>query len=367
MTLYGKGFFIWQIPRCENGDPAAIAVKARAADLSHVLIKIADGPNWPYNFDFDKNIDLVPPVREALKASGIQVWGWHYVKGEDPINEARLAVRRTRELGLDGYVIDAEGEYKRPGKRNAASRFMQELRLGLPNLPIALCSYRFPNVHKELPWAEFLDRCDYAMPQVYFEYAHNPEQQLERCVEQYMALKPARPVIPVAPAYARSGWRPTAEDITKFFEKAKGMGLTATNAWSWDYATRESYIDMWEAVATFYWTAKPPIADMPERLVGRMNQHSPEHVSGLYADNAAHVTGARTVLGKGPVAEWYRVLFSKLLPNGEFRITGKSGTGRSRHFTWRAQSDTGEVLDGNDTLGLINNKIQYHYTYFTVT
>ena len=80
--LHGKGFFIWKIPYCEGGDPQAIAEAAYLAGFSHVLIKVANGP-WRYNFDENGN-DLVPPVVGALKAKGIDVWGWHYVFGDLP-------------------------------------------------------------------------------------------------------------------------------------------------------------------------------------------------------------------------------------------------------------------------------------------
>ena len=42
MTLQGKGFFTFNLPECEGGDPAAIVAAALAAGLSHVIIKIAD-------------------------------------------------------------------------------------------------------------------------------------------------------------------------------------------------------------------------------------------------------------------------------------------------------------------------------------
>ena len=61
MTLRGKGYYIWKIPNCENGDPAAIANVAAQAGLSHVLIKIADGVG-SYNVDLTTGVDLVPPV-----------------------------------------------------------------------------------------------------------------------------------------------------------------------------------------------------------------------------------------------------------------------------------------------------------------
>jgi hypothetical protein len=124
MTLEGKGFYLWKIPACENGNAGAIASVAYQAGLTHVLIKIANGV-YKSNYDYDQKLDLVPPVVQALKARGVQVWGWHYVYGNDPGGEARIAVQRTRELNLDGYVLDAEGEYKSPGKRNAAELFMR--------------------------------------------------------------------------------------------------------------------------------------------------------------------------------------------------------------------------------------------------
>ena len=170
-NLKGKGAFIWQINRCEGGNPEAIASKAEAAQLTHVLIKIAD-TRYPFGFDWHKR-DLVPPVVDALKNRGMQVWGWHYVKGNDPVGEANVAVARTTQLNLDGYVVDAEHEYKYPGKDVAARRYMDELRRGLPNTKIALSSYRFPRYHLELPWASFLEKCDYNMPQVYWERSHN--------------------------------------------------------------------------------------------------------------------------------------------------------------------------------------------------
>jgi len=81
--ITGKGMFIWKLYRCENGDPQAIANVAAQAGLSHVLVKIADNSGI-YNYDWDNHRDLVPPVVSALKARGIEVWGWHYVYGKDP-------------------------------------------------------------------------------------------------------------------------------------------------------------------------------------------------------------------------------------------------------------------------------------------
>jgi hypothetical protein len=297
------------------------------------------------------------------------VWGWHYVRGNDPVGEARLAIQRMRTLGLDGYIIDAEKEYKESGKKIAAQRFMQELRAGLPNTPIGLSSYRYPQIHYALPYTQFLERCDFGMPQVYFEFAHDVEQQLDRSVAQWQALQPARPVLVTGPTYNHNAWRPSAEEVVRFLTRARQMGIAAANFWAYDFATRAPLIDLWDAVAGFEWPVEGQVADMPERLVGRLNQKDASLVAGLYKENAAHVNGERTVVGRDKVRQWYESLLGQILPNGAYEVTGKSGSGSTRHFTWSARSDRGSVVDGSDTLGLApdGNRILYHYTSFHVT
>ena len=224
MKLRGKGYYIWQVQNCEGGSAKAIASKAQQAGLTHVLIKIADGASWAYNIDRTRDVDLVPPVLTALKSAGIQVWGWHYVRGDNPLGEARLGANRARSLGLDGYVIDAEREYKGSGKKAAAQRYAQELRRLLGNMPIALSSYRYPEIDYEIPYGEFLAVCDFAMPQVYFEHSHDPEVQLRRSLDQYMSLPNARPVVPTFPTYSVAGWRPTADEVRLALSTAKDLG-----------------------------------------------------------------------------------------------------------------------------------------------
>jgi hypothetical protein len=366
MTLLGKGHYMWQIPKCDGGSPAAITARVVKAGVSHVMIKIADGYHWAYNVDQKTKVDWIPPVLVALRQEGVSVWGWQYVRGDYPEAEAELAVQRARSLGIDGFVVDAEIEYKKSGKAAAARRYMTALRAGLGDMPIALSTYRFPRTHPTLPFSAFLEQCDLAMPQVYFEQAHNVEGQLERCVEQYLALKPARPVVPTGPTYSHAGWRPTAAEVERFLVRAKAMGLTAANFWAYDFSTRSSFLDLWEAVAAFDWPAGPVVADMPERLVGRINEKDAALISALYQENAAHVTAERTIIGREAIAGWYRSLLAEGLPNAIFQVTGKSGNGATRQFTWTARSERGSVADGNDTLGLLDGRIQYHYSYFNI-
>ena len=379
MALEGKGFFIWRILNCEGGDANAIANKAEAARLTHVLIKIAD-TRYPFGYDRNNN-DLVPPVSQALKNRGMQVWGWHYVKGSDPAGEARVAIARTRELQLDGYVIDAEHEYKWRGKDAAARLFMTELRQALPNHPIALSSYRFPTYHRELPWAAFLEKCDFNMPQVYWEQAHSPGAQLERSVGEFADTRlvgHARPVIPTGSAYGAGGWVATAEDQRRFYQKALELSLSAANTYSWDWSTSPGHHDLWDAVAGFQWPlaeAAPTVpapAPMPpgvpndplQHYVDALNNRDIDLLVSLYHENAGHVNAQRMILGIQSIREWYRKLLDELLPAGNFAIDQVRGKGASWTFNWTFHSPAGQMAGGKDTLGLREGRIQYHYSSF---
>lgn len=380
MTVEGKGFFIWRILNCEGGDAEAIASKAEDANLTHVLIKIAD-TRYPFGYDRNNN-DLVPSVTQALKNRGIQVWGWHYVKGNDPSGEARVAVARTTELQLDAYVIDAEHEYKWRGKDAAARQFMADLRQGLPNHPIALSSYRFPTYHRELPWSAFLEKCDFNMPQVYWEQAHNAGAQLERSVGEFDDTRLVgyqRPVIPTGSAYGAGGWVATANDQEVFYQKAVELGLTAANTYSWDWATSSGHHDLWDAVARFNWPIStivepnvvapaPTMPNVPNdplhNYIEALNNRDIDSIASLYHENAGHVNAQRLLLGIQSIKNWYHDLLHEVLPAGTFAIDQVRGTGSSWTFNWTFHSPSGQLAGGKDTLGMRQGRIQYHYSSF---
>jgi hypothetical protein len=365
MPLQGKGMYIWRIANCQNGDANAIASLAKQADFSHVLIKIADGPG-SFNIDLESGIDLAPPVAQALRSRGIQVYGWHYIYGNDPLGEANKAIQRLDQLDLDGYVIDAEGEFKQPGKAEAARKFMDRLRSALPSLPVAFCSYRFPSFHPQIPWREFLEKCDYNMPQVYWQSSHNPGEQLVRSVREFQAMSPSRPIIPVGSAYKSGAWAPTPAEMQEFLQTAQSLNLSAANFWEWAN-TRTHLPAVWDAIRDYPWSTVPPPQDITQQLVAAYNTHDPDRVTSLYTPTAVHITAARTVQGSAAIRTWYQSLFNELLPNATFTHTGYTGTASSRHFTWTATSNAGSVRNGNDTIGLLNGKISYHYTFFTVS
>jgi hypothetical protein len=369
MALEGKGFFIWQIGNTEGGSASTIARLADQAKFTHVLIKIADG-TYSYNVN-PSGVDLVPPVANALRDRGIEVWGWHYVYGDSPLDEANKAIQRIRQIGLQGYAIDAEGEYKAPGKAQAATRFMDRLRSAYPNLPVALCSYRYPSYHPQLPWEEFLSQCTYNMPQVYWVSAHNPADQLRRSVSEFQSMSPFRPIIPVGSAYRSGSWSASVSDINDFLHTAQSLNLCGANFWEWSNC-RLYLPSVWGAICDYSWGAptpppQPPPVDIAIQLINKLNTHDPAQAAGLYSPVGVHVTAARTIQGINAIQTWYRTLLTELLPNATFNLVSHTGSGNSRHLTWTAASGAAQINNGNDTLGLLDGKIAYHFSSFSVT
>jgi len=384
MTLQGKGYFTFILPDCEAGDPAAILEAAQSAGLSHVLVKIADGAR-PFGVT-STGRDYTLPIVQALRAAGLAIWGWHYVYGYDITGEVKIAIQRVSDLSLDGYVVDAEEEYKQPGKDVVARRFMTEIRAGLEELPIALSSYRFPNYHPELPWSAFLEQCDYIMPQVYWEQAHNAAGQLRESVRQCNALPHAKPYIATGPAYAVGGWAPTTQDIQAFLQTAKALNITAVNFFSWDYCRR--YLPhLWNAASEFDWPAPPqvtplpvvdvqpsepeqdqPAATIPEqpmatadaftlRYLAALNSRQASQVVGLYANHAIQVRRDK-ILRFSSLQTAYEDFFG-LLPAGVvFTLIQGHANRDVRYLTWKAGDHS-----GCETLLLDHDKIVVHYIF----
>lgn len=364
MTLEGKGFFIWQIRNCEGGDVDAIAEQAEKAKLTHVIVKVADNVQ-SYNIDAKTGKDLVVPLVKALRDRDIQVWGWQYIYGYDPIGEADKAVQRIKQFNLDGFVVNAEGEYKYPDRDRAARHYMLRLRAALPMLPIGLSSYRYPSFHPQLPWNEFLARCDIAMPQVYWMMNHNPGKQLERTVYEYQSLNYVRPIVPTGSAYQYGDWTPTLRDETEFIEKAIELNLRAINFWEWGH-TRKYLPHIWKLIRDYNWSFEVG-QNIGQAYIDALNSHDPDKVLQLYTENAVHVTSQRTIQGHEAIHKWYVNLFNNILPNAVFSLNNSLGKGMIRYLSWIAQSSAGNVDFGSDTIGLEEDKIAYHYTFFIVT
>ena len=237
----------------------------------------------------------------------------------------------------------------------------------IQDIPIALSSYRYPSYHPHLPWDVFLSKCDYNMPQVYWMKADNPGEQLRRSVREFQNMKYHPPILPTGAAFTEWGWVPTTSEVNEFLETAVSLNLKAANFWEWDNCRTKLPEDVWCSIRDFPWETTPQTLDIAEAYIESLNTHSSDEVGELYTPNAVHVTPARTIQGLQAIKDWHVSLFDEVLPQATFTLTGFSGAGNSRHIAWTAQSSHGDVQSGNDTLGLLDGKIAYHFSYFKVT
>jgi len=358
MSLTGKGMMIWMLPRIEDGSPERIAIEAQKAGFTHVLIKVADGL-WAYNVDRQNNRDYLPPVIQALRARGIQVWGWHYVYGQNVQGESRIAIQRVKQLQLDGYVINAEIEYKSPGMHSKAEQFMKLIRHPLASTPIALSSFRYPKIHHQFPWKQFLTYCDYNMPQVYWEQAHTPASQLERSYEQFRAIAPNSTYVPTGSLYKTNGWVPTPNDMLHFLKTATSLGLKAANFYVWDH--RKFLQDQWNIISAYDWSQQRVEQNIGRQFIDTLNALDAKKAASLYADNAVHITSKKTIQGRNAIQSYYETFFKIEMPGARFNLLSVNGSNHTFSLYWRAHAGSKEIT-GRDAIGVYQNKITYHYS-----
>ena len=269
--LTGKGMYIWVVRDCEGGNYNAIRDACLAANLKHVLIKIADRY---YDFNVDNGVDHAKNLTQVLKQAGITVYGWQYTYGTNPEAEGIKGAQRAITCGVNGFVIDAESEYKTPGKDNAAlaTTYVNSLKnaLGSYVIPIGLASYRYPSMHKEFPWSAFRSKVNFDMPQVYWQGMHNPVEQLVASYTEYNSMTPKLPYVPTGSAYFAGGWKPEPQEITDFLSKSVQMGFTGANFWEWG-RTKMYAPELWAPISAFVWPEENE--DLPKliRMSSRLN------------------------------------------------------------------------------------------------
>lgn len=360
MSLTGKGFIIWKVQNCEYGNVQAIIHKAQSAGLTHVLIKVADGPQ-PYNASY------LPGLVAGLKSAGIAVWGWQYVYGEKPLDEAAVALNVAGPLHLDGYVVNAEREYE--GKFGQAGAYMERLAAGLKGVPLALTSFRAPEYHPTFPWTEFLSHCQVNMPQVFWTGGQDPARLLQQTIEQFKHIYPVVPLVPTGPTYEAGSWRPTVAQIHGFLAAARQMALDGVNFWNWDYAGGPHGGDLWQAIAGFDWSGQDGVTSDPvSRLFDALNRSDVEAIVRLYEPEGVLVTKQHTLKGTHALRDYY-TNFLRAFPQGRFEVEKRESANNVEHVTWRglaaAQSHT--IRDGQDTIGVRDGRIQYHTSLYQVS
>ncbi len=257
MIPAGKGIQVWNLTA-----PAETAARIIEAGFDWVAVKAADG-----TLDHNQksgSLDMMLFVT-ALRNAGLAVYGWHYVYGANGWGvsfakaEAEAAIRNISRFGFDGWLIDAESQYKRKGSAAWADVYMTTLRASFPWLALGLQSYRYPSLHPEIPWQSFLRHVDFHIPQVYWVGSSNPGAQLRRSIQELKALKDL-PVIPTGCAYFEHGWGPTVAQLNEFDTAVKGFNLKGVLWYCWDDQGLSTHPDWLAAVKAHKWPGviEPP-------------------------------------------------------------------------------------------------------------
>lgn len=218
-TPKGKGIYIWLVKELLKiyGSFDGIAQAAGVLGFSHVELKVTQS-YYRYNLRRvgERWInDLVPPLVEAFHKKGIEVWGWGYVYPYSLDRTADTIASQVKELDLDGFIFNAEPEFK--GRATQADYLAGKVRNLLPDTPLGLSSYRFPEYHPPFPFAQFMRYCDFHNQQVYWAGKTNPAEQLRESIKQ---LKPYadKPFVPIGAALQEYVWPLTPALVQDFID-----------------------------------------------------------------------------------------------------------------------------------------------------
>jgi hypothetical protein len=230
----GHGMWIWELPKTEGGDVAAIIERARAAGMQTLFVKGADGTSTWRQF--------TPQLVQQLKAAGLRVCAWQFVYGTDPAGEARAAAAVVAR-GADCFVIDAESRYE--GRYKAAQQYVTALRAAVgAAYPLGLTSFPYVDYHPWLPYSVFLGpgAAQANAPQVYWkDIGTSVDAASSRTFAQNRVY--LRPIVPLGQTYQR----PTGTDLRRFRAVWSAYGSGGLSWWDWQETTDAAWDVLAEA------------------------------------------------------------------------------------------------------------------------
>lgn len=219
----GDAMWIWQVSESEGGDAAAIVARAKAAGLSYVVVKAAQGVRWWPQFS--------PELVAALQAGGLRVCAYQRALARQPAREARVLARAVGQ-GADCLVIDAEIEYE--GRYAQAERYVDALRDAVGDaFPVALTSFPYVHLHRGFPYSVFLGErgAQVTMPQIYWKLLGTDPGRAFAATWPLNAIY-GRPVRPIGQSFHR----PSRAAILRFRRLARAHGATGVSWWVWQHA-----------------------------------------------------------------------------------------------------------------------------------
>lgn len=348
----GKGIYIWQLQNCGFGtNMVGLVADLVTAKVNHVAVKRHDGTSLTYD---PNHVALVAPFIAACLTANIEVWLWGYTYGVSNANAENEANAAVQSLNLHpqakGYIIDAEGEYKNTAGPGWATAFVNEFRALKPLIPLGLSSFRFPSLHKEFPFAQFLVKCDFHYPQMYWVQNNNPAAQLTQSHNELKALKNI-PYIPAGCGYCFGGWCPTGPQWTEFDTQAKALNLPGISGWSLQHIRTISAV--WATYKGLTWGITPPPPPDPDPDPEYVTWEEFEALAAL-VENLTAITPTHIISGAGSNGEKFRATPGGnerwMVPNGrEVRWVTENATSVLCEMVYRGRVELGWVDKENLT------------------
>lgn len=239
MLPVGRGFWIWNLPKCEGGDVDKIIAKCKECHITWLSIKAGDqGRPWK---QFSKTLV------DKLHAAGIMVFGWSY-DTPSAYRDQALVVKKVADAGADGFLFDAEIEWdKCPDPDAFAIKYLDEVVTKVPaSFLLGDAPWDRPNVHQNFPFTEFGKVVDFRAPQAYW-VAHKVSVETS-CSKYWDSWKnyeslllgkrklpqAVKPHYPSGSTWSDPDYVCTVKDVLYFENFMKDKGCKGVLHWVWD-------------------------------------------------------------------------------------------------------------------------------------
>ena len=247
----GKGMWIYEPARTENGNVAAIIAKAKATGLTHLWVRM--GSAWD-------GFNVVPFVNQlipAAHAAGIRVIGWDFPKLEPVDADVQRALTMIRHTTPGGHRIDAfsaDIETRAEGTRisaESALAYGTALRAGVgPDYTLIVTVPRPSKEKAGFPYPQVVSGYDAIAPMVYW-LDRQPDTDVAGALRDLAKFN--KPVYPVGQAYDGSpeGGRkgvPPPDELWRFMRFAQNHGAAGVSFWSWQAANQPAWDAIREAI-----------------------------------------------------------------------------------------------------------------------
>lgn len=354
----GKGDWIYILSTAigqHGGSAASLMAYEKSQGMDYVIIKTADGAN-----DFPTGSpQFTSNVVDSAHAAGLKVFGYIRSWGTNIAGEITV-ITNAMNLGVDGYVIDAEIEWESQHLANnkvAATNLCQGIRAAYPKRFLAHSPFPIISVHTSFPYREFGLYCDAVMPQAYAGLlGYTPSGMVTKLDQEWKnwqnALPAAylgakKPIVVAAQAWDSSpdGDAPTTGvEVDAFMDALKADPSPATvggykgiNFWRSELHTG----DMWDAMRTNSFGDPQPIAPFVYRVIATNLTDTSATITWTTSTNADSIldfggfnTGYTNSTTNSSLVTSHSMTISGLSQTNTYRFRVRSKVGGSTNVTY---------------------------------